>query len=145
MEILSSAFDDGDEIPIKYTCDDEDISPPLEFSDIPEEAKSLVLILDDPDAPKETWTHWLVFNIPVNATEVDEGKEPKGTAGENSWGKLGYGGPCPPDGEHKYIFKLFALDLKLDLPEGSNKNDVEAAMEGHILEKAELIGKYERK
>lgn len=147
MKLESSAFKNGQKIPTKYTCDGEDLSPELNIKDVPKNAKSLVLVMDDPDAIKpagKVWDHWIVFNIPQKTNKVNEGKEPDGTGGKNSWGKTGYGGPCPPDREHRYFFKLYALDAQLDLPEGSTKQEIEKAMQGHIIEKAELIGKYER-
>jgi len=101
--------------------------------------------MDDPDAPVGTWDHWIVFNIPPSAKEIAKGTEPKGTAGKNSWGRTGYGGPCPPSGTHRYFFKLYALDTQLNLPEGSAKKDLEKAMQGHILEKVELMGNYKRR
>jgi Raf kinase inhibitor-like YbhB/YbcL family protein len=147
--ITSSAFEHNGTIPPKYTCDGEDINPPLMFADIPEGAKSLVLIMDDPDVPKNLrpdgmWDHWVVFNLEPTTVSIEEGKEPAGTSGNNSWGKRGYGGPCPPDREHRYFFKLYALDTKLDLPEGSSKKEVEQAMRGHVLAQGELIGLYNR-
>ena len=148
MKLTSSSFENNDKIPSKYTCDGENISPPLNFSDIPPEAKSLVLIMDDPDAMKpagKVWDHWIVFNIPPETEEVSEGNEPQGTQGTTSFGSTGYGGPCPPDSEHGYIFKLYALDSELELSEGERKADIETAMTGHIIKESKLIGRYERK
>jgi hypothetical protein len=144
MELTSSEFKHNGKIPAKYTCDGEDINPPLEIDDVPIEAQSLVLIMDDPDAPGGVWDHWIVFNIPPDTEEITERAE-IGIAGENSWGREDYGGPCPPTGEHRYRFKMYALDEKLDIQEGSTKDEVEQAMDGHILEETELIGRYERK
>ncbi len=144
MEITSSAFEHEGKIPSRYTCDGEDISPPLEFADVPEEAKSLVLVMDDPDALAGTFDHWLAWNIPANTKSIEEGKEPEGVQGTTDFGRKGYGGPCPPSGEHRYFFKLYALDTELDLPEGSSKEDLEKAMGGHIVEQAVLMGKYSR-
>lgn len=149
MRITSSVFGQNQKIPSKYTCDGENISPPLEFLDVPENAKSLVLIMDDPDVPKTVrpdgvWDHWVVFDIPPIAVKVDEAQNPPGTMGKNTREKLAYGGPCPPVGQHRYFFKLFALDGMLDLPEGATKSEVMLAMEGHIIEQAELIGVYSR-
>ncbi len=147
MKITSSAFVNGGKIPSKYTCDGNDLIVPLQISDVPAGAKSLALIMDDPDAIKpagKVWDHWVVFNIPVDVKEIAEGEEPSGTGGRNSWGRTGYGGPCPPDGEHRYYFKLYALDAVLSLPEGSTKAEIERAMQGHVAAKAELMGRYER-
>ncbi len=145
MKITSPAFQHGEEIPSEYTCDSSDISPELNIEGVPENAKSLVLINDDPDAPGRTWDHWIVFNIPAHVTKIEKGKEPEGVAGANGWGRTGYGGPCPPSGTHRYFFKLYALDTYLDLKEGSTKEVIEAAMAGHIIDSAELMGTYERK
>lgn len=145
MKITSLAFSNGGEIPSEFTCDSSDVSPPLTISDVPSNAKSLVLIMDDPDAPVGTWDHWVVFNISPATKEISKGTEPKGTGGRNSWGRTGYGGPCPPSGTHRYFFKLYALDATLSLPEGSAKKDLEKAMQGHILAQAQLVGLYKRK
>lgn len=153
MKLTSPAFTDGGKIPSKYTCDSQNINPPLTFSDVPEDAKSLVLIMDDPDIPDfvkdkfgiKVWDHWVVFNIPPTTKGVMEGKNLPGKLGKNTGGKNAYGGPCPPDREHRYFFKLYALDTHLDLPEGAAKAEVEKAMKGHILAEAKLMGKYERK
>lgn len=144
LKLTSSAFANNGKVPARYTCDADDINPPLAVSGVPEGAKSLVLIMDDPDAPVGMWDHWVVFNIPLDATEVAEGKEPQGVHGKGTSGNLEYKGPCPPDREHRYFFKLYALDTELDLKEGVSKAEVERAMETHILDKAELIGLYER-
>ena len=144
MKIKSPAFENGGRIPAKYTCDGEDISPPLEFEDVPEDAKSLALVMDDPDAPMGTFDHWVVWNIPPETRSIEEGKEPEGVQGMTDFGRKGYGGPCPPRGEHRYFFKLYALDTKLDLPEGSRKSDLEKAMKGHIIAQATLMGRYSR-
>lgn len=144
MKLSSPAFEHNQNIPPKYTCDGENISPPLHISQVPAEAKSLVLIVDDPDAPAKTWVHWVVFNIDPGATEVTEGAAPAGIEGTTDFGKPGYGGPCPPSGTHRYFHKIYALDTQLDLTASATKTDVEAAMEGHILDKAELVGLYER-
>ncbi|MBI4452686.1 YbhB/YbcL family Raf kinase inhibitor-like protein [Candidatus Woesearchaeota archaeon] len=145
MELTSSAFANNRQIPSEYTCDSSDLSPPLTINDVPANAKSLILISDDPDAPVGTWDHWVVFNIPPTITQIPKGTEPNGIAGKNSWSRIGYGGPCPPSGTHRYFFKLYALDTMLNLPEGSTKKQIEAAMQNHILAKAELIGFYKRK
>ena len=148
MKITSSAFSDGALIPIKYTCDGDDISPPLVWSDIPENTASFVLINDDPDAPVGTWDHWILFNLEGKTTELAENVDLSKLAGvqlgRNSWRRNDYGGPCPPYGTHRYFFKLYALDIKLDLPAGSSKQDIEKAMAGHILAEAELLGRYKR-
>jgi len=145
MKLTSPAFSHNTNIPLEYTCDGSDLSPPLAISDVPANAKSLALIVDDPDAPVGTWDHWVVLNIPPNIKEIPKGTEPNGVAGKNSWGRTGYGGPCPPSGTHRYFFKLYALDTMLNLQEGSTKKQIESAMQGHILAKAELIGLYQRK
>ena len=148
MKITSSAFSDGALIPIKYTCDGDDISPPLVWSDIPENTASFVLINDDPDAPVGTWDHWILFNLDGKTTELAENVDLSKLAGvqlgHNSWRRNDYGGPCPPYGTHRYFFKLYALDMKLDLPASSSKQDIEKAMTGHILAEAELLGRYKR-
>jgi len=147
IQLTSSVFEHEGLIPSKYTCDGENINPPFSISGVPEEAQSLVLIMDDPDAVKpagHVWDHWTVFNIPTSVTEITEGEEPDGVEGITSSGALKYGGPCPPDGEHRYFFKLYALDTELDLVEGITKTEVEQAMEGHILTEAVLIGRYNR-
>ena len=144
MKLTSPAFEHNQAIPSEYTCDGTDTSPELDITDVPQNAKSLVLINDDPDAPVGTWDHWIVFNIHPSNSKISKGQEPSGTAGKNSWGKTGYGGPCPPSGTHRYFFKLYALDTELGLQEGATKEDIEAAMEGHIIEKTELIGTYKK-
>ncbi|MFC1698059.1 YbhB/YbcL family Raf kinase inhibitor-like protein [Nanoarchaeota archaeon] len=140
---LKSDFENDARIDSKYTCDGQDVSPPLDISGVPEEAESLVLVVDDPDAPVGTWDHWILFNIPVSTSRIEEGGS-AGVSGKNSWGKLGYGGPCPPSGVHRYVFKLYALNTKLDLEEGASKDQIEDAMENHILAKTELVGVYSR-
>ena len=144
MTISSSAFTDGRSIPAKYTCDGGDTVPPLTFATIPPTAKSLALVVDDPDAPGGTFDHWIVWNVPPDTTGVAEGQEPKGVAGKNGFGKNGYGGPCPPRGEHRYFFKLYALDGTLNLPPSSGKGDLEKAMKGHVLAQAQMMGRYKR-
>lgn len=143
MKLISSAFENNGDIPSKYTCQGEDVNPPLEIEDIPENTKTLVLIMDDPDAPMGVWDHWVVWNIkPIN--KIEENSSP-GIQGTNDFGKNDYGGPCPPSGKHRYFFKLYALDTELDIDVSAHKKDIEKIMEGHILEKAELIGLYEKK
>lgn len=146
MKLESSSFENNGFIPEKYTCDGQDISPPLTISDVPENAKSLVLIVDDPDAPMGTWDHWILWNIDPKTKEIKEGETPQGAVeGINSFKKYHYGGPCPPFGTHHYHFKLFALKEKLNLDPNTNKKELEKAMEGLILDEAELIGLYKRK
>ena len=146
MKIISSVFQNNTKIAYKYTCDGENVSPPLEFLDIPENAKSLVLIVDDPDAPAKTWIHWVVYNINPKTTKVDENIIPQGgIEAMTDFGKPGYGGPCPPSGTHRYFFKLYALDSKIELPQNPTKQMVEEKMQDHILDQAELIGFYGRK
>lgn len=150
MQITSSAFTEGSMITAKYTCDGRDISPPLEWKDVPDAAKSFALISDDPDAPVGTWVHWVIYNIPPNVTKFDENmpreKEFKNgmRQGSNDWPKIGYGGPCPPSGTHRYYFKLYALDTMLGLKPGATKAQLIQAMKGHILAEAQLMGKYSR-
>ena len=144
MKLTSSAFQNNVQIPSEFTCDGDDLSPPLSINEVPSNAKSLVLINDDPDAPVGTWDHWVVFNIPPSTRQIAKGTEPDGTAGKNSWGRTGYGGPCPPSGTHRYLFKLYALDTTLNLPESSTKKELERAMQGHIIGQAQLMGTYKR-
>lgn len=146
MKITSPAFGNNQSMPSKYTCDGEDINPPLEFHDVPTGAKSLVLLMDDPDAPVGIWDHWVVYNIPPTVTLIEEGKEPEGSIGLTTSGSAAYEGACPPNGQHRYFFKLYALDGILSFAEANNvtKKMVEDAMKGHIIEKAELIGLYNR-
>ena len=145
MQITSPVFGHNKKIPKKYTCDGEDVSPPLTFADVPEGAQSLVLIHDDPDAPAGTWAHWLFWNIPPDTREILENSVPDGAVeGVQSWGRTGYGGPCPPSGTHRYFFKLYALDTQFNLPPSTDIKALEAAMEGHVLAQAELVGLYQR-
>ncbi len=152
LELKSSAFQNGQDIPDDFTCKGADISPQLAWIGAPEKTKSFVLIMDDPDAPVGTWVHWVVYDIPATETGLEEGipADPLLTSGAkqgvSSFRKVGYGGPCPPPGpKHRYFFKLYALDMVLDLPAGkASKNVTEKAMEGHVLEKAELVGTYGR-
>lgn len=149
MKLTSSVFKHGDYIPRLYTCDGSNISPPLTISNVPENTKSLVLILEDPDVPKHIredrmWDHWIIFNMPPDTTEIPEGEEPSGLHGLGTGHNLKYYGPCPPDREHRYFFKLFALDILLDLPEKSTKQQIQFAMQQHILAKTELMGIYGR-
>jgi len=143
LTITSPAFERNKLIPSKYTCDGDDVNPPLNIKGTPEETKSLVLIVDDPDAPMGTWDHWIVWNIPPT-NKIEENSVP-GTEGLNNFRRHSYGGPCPPSGTHRYFFKVYALDTKLDLNPNSRKKDVEKAMKDHILAKGELVGLYSRK
>ncbi len=144
MTITSAAFKHNSKIPSKYTCDGENINPPLEFSDIPKEARSLVLIVDDPDAPSKTWVHWVVYNIEPSTTRIKEDSVPGGIQGITDFGKLGYGGPCPPSGTHRYFFKLYALDTILDVPGGLTKQQVLEKVRDRVIEEAELVGLYNK-
>jgi len=143
LRMTSPAFENKGSIPSKYTCDGRDVNPPLKIEDIPKETQSLVLIVDDPDAPAGTFDHWIVWNIPP--TERIEENSVPGTEGLNDLRKHSYGGPCPPSGTHRYFFKVYALDTKLSLNPNSRKRDLEKAMTGHILAKGELIGLYRRR
>lgn len=151
MEIKSPAFKSGEMMLPKHTCDDGNFSPPLSWSGIPKEAKSLALICDDPDAPMGTWVHWVIYNMPPLSKGLQEGVLPVESfahdtkQGITDFKTIGYGGPCPPSGVHRYFFKLYALDSKLNLPGGATKKELLAAMKGHILAQAEMIGKYEKR
>ena len=151
MQLTSSAFTEGGSIPAEFTCEGKDISPPLKWSGAPARAKSLALIVDDPDAPAGTWVHWVLYNLPASTSELPENasRPPSilGSAaqGLNDFRRSGYGGPCPPPGKpHRYFFKLYALDSELSLRRGSTKKDLEKAMQGHILTQAQLMGTYKR-
>jgi len=151
FEIVSTAFSAGGAIPQKFTCDGPDDSPQLTWTDPPAKTQSFAIIMDDPDAPVGTWVHWVIYDLPANARELAEGVAKQeqllsgARQGRNDFGKIGYGGPCPPAGKpHRYFFKLYALDAKLGLKAGAKKSDVERAMQGHILALAELIGRYGR-
>jgi len=143
MTLTSPAFAQGEAIPPQFSCDGDDISPELAWAGIPEGATSLVLIVDDPDAPVGTWDHWLLFDMPPDLEGLPQGGT-AGTDGNNSWNQTGYSGPCPPGATHRYFFKLYALDTTLDLPAGTPKGALESAMEGHILGQVELMGTYTR-
>ena len=152
MQLTSTTFTQGQVIPAKYTCDGANVSPPLSWSGVPAAAKSLALISDDPDAPGQTWVHWVIYNIPSSRHELPEGIKATETVlggavqGTNSFRKIGYGGPCPPGGaSHRYFFKLYALDANLSLGPGATKQAVLDAMDGHILAQAELMGTYKRR
>ena len=147
MKLTSPVFNHQTPLPTRYTCDGINISPPLNWYEVPASAKSLVLIMDDPDAPGGIWDHWIIFNLPVSMTSLDEGIQqfPSGTKlGKNSWGKEQYGGPCPPDRQHRYFFKLYALDNYLELPSGVTKKQIKQAMKGRIIAETKLIGLYAR-
>ena len=144
MQLVSPEFEHNGNIPPRYTCDGAEISPPLRIEGVLDEAKSLALIMDDPDAPAGVWDHWVVFNIPPDTREVVEGREPPGVHGKGTSGNLDYHGPCPPDKEHRYVFRLYALDTMLNLPEGVSKAEVLQAMDGHVVAEAELVGLYDR-
>ncbi|MEA5503011.1 YbhB/YbcL family Raf kinase inhibitor-like protein [Halotia wernerae UHCC 0503] len=150
MKLASSAFDANGLIPVKYTCNGKDISPPLIWDEVPTGTQSIVLIVDDPDAPGGTFVHWVVYDIPATVRQLPEQiaavetLSNGGVQGTNDFGKLGYGGPCPPSGIHRYFFKLYALNQKLGLPAGATKNQVLATMKDHVLATVELIGRYQR-
>ena len=155
LELRSPAFTDGSEIPAQYTCEGEDMSPPLEWSGVPAGTRSLVLIVDDPDAPdpaapRMTWVHWVLYNLPPDATGLPEAVAsralPAGTGeGLNDWKRTGYGGPCPPIGRHRYFHKLYALDTSLAGLSRPTKAQIESAMQGHVIERAELVGTYQKR
>ena len=150
MKLASPVFRQGGDIPSKYTSDGDDVSPPIEWSDVHSNARTLALICDDPDAPKKDFSHWVMFNIPPHAGALPErvaAKQelPDGSRqGKNDFGKVGYGGPCPPSGTHRYRFTLYAVDTELGIPASSSRKDVEAALKGHVLETAQLTGAYTR-
>jgi Raf kinase inhibitor-like YbhB/YbcL family protein len=143
MTLTSQAFRYGNPIPAKYTCDGDGVNPHLVIHAVPEAARSLALVMDDPDAPNGLWVHWVLWDIPPETAEIREHTVPFGAEqGLNSWGNRSYGGPCPPSGEHRYFFRLYALDSRLRLPVETTKDDLERSMEGHILATAELMGTY---
>ncbi len=158
LQITSSAFGHNQTIPKEYTCQGADVNPPLDIRNIPAGAKSLVLIMDDPDAPMGTWVHWTVWNITTHITEIPESSVPNhapwdpnspatplpAIQGVTSFGRSGYGGPCPPSGTHRYFFKLYAIDTTLTLPSAASKKALEKAIEGHILDETQLIGLYQK-
>lgn len=150
MNLTSDAFGDGERIPPKHSCDGANVNPPLDISGVPPKTKSLVLIMDDPDVPKSVrpdgmWVHWVVWNIDPATESISEDSVPVGAVeGMTDFGQPGYGGPCPPDREHRYFFKLYALDTEISLPSSATKIKVEQAMKGHILAQTELVGLYER-
>ena len=150
ISISAEAFQSGGAIPEEYTCDGSDVSPALSWRGIPANAKSIALIMDDPDAPMGTFVHWVLFNIPPGTAKLPRGVPKNRTLNDGSsqgitdFGRTGYGGPCPPGGTHRYYFRLYALDTMLDLQPGSSRKQLENAMKGHILAQGELMGKYER-
>lgn len=149
IKLTSSAFEEGDAIPARHTCDGQDISPPLSWEAVPEGARSLALIVDDPDAPSGTFVHWVIYNLPADSEELAEGVPNEQTLsdgamqGVNGFGTVGYRGPCPPGGVHRYFFKLYALDAELELSAGATKEDLLDAMEGHVLAEGQLMGTYQ--
>lgn len=150
IKITSPVFEDGGTIPAKYTCDGDNVSPPLNWGAVPNTTKSIALICDDPDAPMGTWVHWVLFNLPADTTKLSENIPPDKTLangarqGTNDFRKIGYGGPCPPSGTHRYFFKIYAIDTVLDLQAGATKSDLLKAIQGHILAQGQIIGKYKR-
>jgi len=147
LDVSSPAFGEGGEIPVKYTCDGDDTNPEIRAGNVPEDAQTLAVIVDDPDAPVGTFVHWVVFNIPAKENVIPEGFKPDDLVveGKNDFGNNGYGGPCPPSGEHRYFFKVYALSGSLDLAPGASKEDVEEAMTGKVLSQGALVGVYSRK
>jgi Raf kinase inhibitor-like YbhB/YbcL family protein len=145
MEIKSRAFNNNGNIPKRYTCDGENINPPLEILNIPDDTKTLAIVVDDPDAPYKTWVHWLLWDIPVEEHSIEEGQPPQSAVyGTNDFDKLEYGGPCPPSGTHRYFFKVYALDSHLEVPEGASKDELMNVIEQHKIESAQLIGLYSK-
>ena len=140
----SSAFENGGIIPPEFTCDGENVSPPLNITNVPKNSKTLSIIMDDPDAPMGTFTHWIVWNIPPHKTQFTRAEKFDFIQGRTSFGTEEYGGPCPPSGIHRYFFKIYALDIKLDLKQGSGVKELQDAMSGHIIAESVLIGKYSR-
>lgn len=146
VSVATSAFQAGGDIPAKFTCNGANVNPALKINGVPNEAKSLVLIVDDPDAPRGLFTHWILWNIDPKTTDIGENSVPAGgVQGTNDFGKRNYGGPCPPSGTHRYFFKIFALDMKLDLKPGARRADLDAAMKSHILAQGELMARYAHK
>lgn len=143
MEVLSE-FHNNEKIPVRYTCDGENIIPPLTISDIPSHAKTLAIIMDDPDAPSKIWVHWIIFNIPVSPPDIRVIDNSLGKEGINDFKKVGYSGPCPPDGMHHYHFRVYALGDELALSRGATREEVEAEMQGKILGESELVGLYQK-
>jgi Raf kinase inhibitor-like YbhB/YbcL family protein len=146
LTVTSAAFAEGAPIAAKYTCDGEDVNPPLAIGATPAGTRSLALIMDDPDAPIGIWVHWVAWNIPAQTREIPENGMPAGASqGRNDWKRNGYGGPCPPSGTHRYFFKLYALDTTLALAPSANKADLERTMQGHVLASGQLMGTYKKR
>jgi len=150
LKLTSGAFKEGQPIPVQYTCDGVNISPPLEWSGTPKSGRTIAIIADDPDAPAGTWVHWVLYNLPadnigiIENLPIAETLKAGGCQGKNDFGKIGYGGPCPPSGTHRYFFKVYAVDGELPLKAGATKTDLEKAMEGHIVAQGQLMGTYQR-
>ena len=145
IQITSTAFNEGEKIPRLYTCDDQNVSPPLAWTGVPNTTVSLALIMDDPDAPAGTWVHWVLYNLSPSLTGLEQGKSGNGVDGKNDFNRSGYGGPCPPRGStHRYFIKLYALEIQLDIKAGATKAQVESAMRGHILTQGQLMGRFGR-
>lgn len=144
LQVTSTAFSEGQPIPEKYTCDAQNVSPPLKWSGAPASTKSVVIIVDDPDAPSGTFTHWVLYDVPGNTAELSEGSSGGGKEGVTSFRKTGYGGPCPPSGTHRYFFRVYAVDSSSLGKAGLSKAEVMAAMKGHILAEGQLMGTYKR-
>jgi Raf kinase inhibitor-like YbhB/YbcL family protein len=143
--VASAAFAEGERIPERYTCDGADVSPPVSWSGAPARTQTFALVMEDPDAPRGTWVHWVVFDLPSTETEIREGSLPSGAReGSNSWGRLGYGGPCPPSGTHRYFLRLYAVDAVLRLEAGATAAELAQALEGHVLAEAAVMGRYRR-
>lgn len=151
LQLSSTAFPSGGDIPVKYTCDGNDVSPALSWSDAPKDTKNFALIMDDPDAPSGTFTHWVLYAIPEKTQQLPEGVPTDeqtnfGRQGRSGFGRTGYGGPCPPPGRpHRYFFKLYALNVEVNLKPGASRNELETAMKGHVIAHTELMGRYQRK
>ncbi len=150
IQLTSPAFPYGEKIPVRFTCEGDDVSPPLEWADAPVETRSFALICEDPDAPRGTWVHWVLYNLPaeniglVENLPATETLVAGGFQGKNDFEKIGYGGPCPPSGTHRYLFKIYAIDIELPLKAGATKADLLKAMEGHVLLQGQLMGTYKR-
>ena len=150
IKLSSTAFKDGEAIPSQYTCDGVNVSPPLEWSGVPKSAKTVAIIADDPDAPAGTWVHWVLYNLPgenigmVENLPATDNLKAGGFQGKNDFEKIGYGGPCPPSGTHRYFFKIYALDIDLPLKAGATKVEVDKAMAGHVVAQGQLMGTYRR-
>ena len=152
IQLTSAAFAYGEKIPVRFTCEGEDVSPPLQWSGAPVDTRSFALICEDPDAPRGTWIHWVLYNLPSGAVELVQGVPPLpelpsgARQGRNDFGKIGYGGPCPPPGKpHRYFFRLYALDILLSLAPGATRGELEAAVNQHILAQGTLMGTYQRR